>query len=216
MSGGKPKSGRGPQRRIGGNADPLSRKLTDAGTMRALANPVRLALLDALVLEGELTATRASELVGESPSNCSFHLRQLAKYDFIEEADTVPGRPRPWRLKTLGTSIDRWDVAPTEASVAAQHLSRMYHERYLERLRAWWASYHLYPKVWQEAAETDQTIWWVTPEELEHLNGQLAKLTSRYRERLLDPARRPSGSVPVEFLAFSYPLRLPKDTDKQM
>ena len=197
---------------IGAKVDAPARKLTDAGSIRALAHPVRLALLDAMVLEGPLTATRASELVGESPSNCSFHLRQLAKYDFIEEADPVPGRQRPWRLKTLGTSIASSDFDTSEASVAAEHLSRMYHERWLARLRAWWAAYHLYPTVWQEAAEADQTIWWVTPDELKQLNRQLAKLTSRYRERLLDPARRPSGSVPVEFLAFYYPLRLPDDT----
>ena len=70
--------------------------------MRALAHPVRLALLEVLADEGRLTATEAGEKVGESPANASFHLRQLAKYGFVEEAEGGTGRRRPWKLKHLG------------------------------------------------------------------------------------------------------------------
>jgi DNA-binding transcriptional ArsR family regulator len=70
----------------------------DAKTIRALAHPVRIALLEALVDAGTLTATEAGEHVGESPANASFHLRQLAKYGFVEEAEGGTGRRRPWQL----------------------------------------------------------------------------------------------------------------------
>ena len=40
--------------------------------------------------------------MGESPSNCSFHLRQLAKYGFVEEAEGGTGRQRPWRAVHVG------------------------------------------------------------------------------------------------------------------
>jgi DNA-binding transcriptional ArsR family regulator len=53
--------------------------LTDARTIRALAHPLRLRMLDLLAERGPLTATRLSEYVGESPANCSFHLRTLAR-----------------------------------------------------------------------------------------------------------------------------------------
>ena len=47
-------------------------------------------------------------------------------------------------------------------------------------------------------------------DELERLNADLAALLSdRFVERLKDPAQRPQGSVPVEVLLFSYPLRPP-------
>ncbi|WP_423202937.1 winged helix-turn-helix domain-containing protein [Micromonospora kangleipakensis] len=65
--------------------------------MRALSHPVRLALMEALG-EGPLTATQAGELIGEIPTTCSFHLRQLARYGFVEEAGGGRGRARPWRL----------------------------------------------------------------------------------------------------------------------
>src|SRR5271154_7351004 len=78
------------------------RDVNDPKTLRALTHPVRLALLEALALEGPLTATAAGELIGESPTTCSFHFRQLAKYGFVEEADGGPGRLRPWKIVDVG------------------------------------------------------------------------------------------------------------------
>ncbi|MGA7362323.1 MAG: helix-turn-helix domain-containing protein [Candidatus Dormiibacterota bacterium] len=49
--------------------------MSDAQTMRALSHPVRQALIETLTLDGPLTATQASERIGESPTTCSFHLR---------------------------------------------------------------------------------------------------------------------------------------------
>lgn len=69
------------------------RTLTDPQSLRALGHPVRLALLEAL-LAGPLTATQAGEIIGESPTTCSFHLRQLARYGFVEEAGGGAGRTR--------------------------------------------------------------------------------------------------------------------------
>ena len=62
------------------------RELTDSRTLRALTHPVRIALIEALLLGGAMTATEVGERISESPTTCSFHLRQLAKYGFVEEA----------------------------------------------------------------------------------------------------------------------------------
>src|ERR1700683_4333725 len=79
--------------------------LTNPKAIRALAHPVRWALLEALGQAGTLTATQASEMLGESPANCAFHLRTLAKYGFIEEAGGGRGRERPWRASTKSQRI---------------------------------------------------------------------------------------------------------------
>src|SRR4029078_7503063 len=76
------------------------RRLTDATVMRALAHPTRIALHQLTAREGELTATQAGERLGLTPANVSYHLRQLAKYGFIEEGSSVPGRGRPWRVRS--------------------------------------------------------------------------------------------------------------------
>jgi predicted transcriptional regulator len=65
-------------------ANPLS--LTDVNAMRAMAHPARIALHLHLALEGPATATECSPVVGLSPSACSYHLRQLARYGFVEQA----------------------------------------------------------------------------------------------------------------------------------
>ena len=94
-----PETQPGPPRDLGD--DPLA--------MRALAHPVRIRLLEELTFRGPLTATQAADHVGESPSSCSFHLRTLAKYGFVEEAGGGTGRQRPWRVVSLG---NRWRTGP--------------------------------------------------------------------------------------------------------
>src|ERR1700750_2527894 len=90
------------------------REVTDPRAMRALAHPVRLALIEALA-ERPLTATEAGERVGESPANASFHLRQLAKYGFVEEAEGGTGRPRPRKLRHLGFRFSDLQADPEAA-----------------------------------------------------------------------------------------------------
>jgi len=108
--------------------DPDVRELTDPRAMRAITHPVRLALIEALSLEGPLTATRAAEVIGESPTTCSFHFRQLAKYGFVEQASTGPGRMRSWRLTRVGMRFTDLHDDP-ETQIAARALSRTLRER---------------------------------------------------------------------------------------
>ena len=53
---------------------------SDPATMRALAHPLRLDLLD-LLGDGPLTATQCAEATGESVASCAYHLGTLAKYE---------------------------------------------------------------------------------------------------------------------------------------
>src|SRR6187551_3224430 len=91
-------------------------EVTDPKAMRALAHPVRIALLEALTVHGQLTATEAGEIVGESPANASFHLRQLAKYGYVEEAEGGTGRRRPWQMTSVS---HRWTPGE-DSDVAAR------------------------------------------------------------------------------------------------
>src|SRR6202167_3610380 len=134
------------------DVDSQFRDVNDPKTLRALTHPVRLALLEALALEGPLTATAAGELIGESPTTCSFHFRQLAKYGFVEEADSGPGRLRPWKLVNVGMRFSDVTEDP-EMSVAAKSLERMVFDRAMSRLSTYISTKTSFPKVWQEAAE---------------------------------------------------------------
>lgn len=182
-----------------------TRELTDPRTMRALAHPARLALLEALTHYGQLTATEAAEHVGESPSNCSFHLRQLAKYGFVEEADGGAGRRRPWRVKTIGTRFT--DVhEDTETKLAAGTLARVIGERLLARARAGLEQRRLLPDEWRAVTGTNDMTLYVTPDEMKELDEKLLEHLSGFRERIADPAKRPHGSRPLQLAMFLYPV----------
>ncbi|HEX5114878.1 MAG TPA: helix-turn-helix domain-containing protein [Pseudonocardiaceae bacterium] len=191
---------------------PKLREITDTQTLRALTHPVRVALLEELSLGGPLTATEVGERIGESPTTCSFHLRQLAKYGLVEEAGGGRGRARPWRMSAIGMSINSTG-GDTENQVAATVLGRMVRDRSLQRFQNWRDTMRTYPKEWQDAAEDSSFLFFVTAEELEQLNQEVLDiLMTRYWDRLTDPSLRPPGSAPVETQFLSYPLTLPHDT----
>lgn len=195
--------------------DPLAdvRKLTDSRTLRALTHPVRIALIEALLLGGAMTATEVGERIGESPTTCSFHLRQLAKYGFVEEAGGGKGRSRPWRLTSVGMQFATAHDDP-ETEMAAGALVRMLRERQFGRYLTWLETNKNFPREWRDAAGSSENLIYLTAGELEELNQEvLALLLPRFRERLTDPARRPPDAVPVEILMLAYPISLPPPGD---
>jgi predicted ArsR family transcriptional regulator len=180
------------------------RQLSDPRELRALAHPVRLGLLEALAEHGAMTATQAGERVGESPSSCSWHLRQLAKFGFVQEAGAASGRRRPWQLTSYGLSFTVDDTQDVETQAAGRVLERLFVDRYLDRAaRALQARPGL-TTAWQRATGTSQFVLHVTPQELEALNEEVRAVLSRYHDRVVDPDRRPPDSRTVEVVQFSY------------
>jgi DNA-binding transcriptional ArsR family regulator len=195
--------GRGPE------ALPDIREITDVRTLRALAHPVRIALIEALIFSGAMTATEAGERIGETPTTCSFHLRQLARYGLVEEAGGGKGRARPWRVTSIGYSLNSVHDDP-EAEIASNAVLRLWRERTLSRYQTWLETKATYPRRWREAASDNEYLLFLTAGELDQLNQELTDLLlPRYRERITDPSLRPPGAVPVELLTFSYPIDLP-------
>ena len=194
----------GARRRVEGGSGtaPAHRSPSHAG---AIAHPTRLALLEALTHHGPLTATEASEIIGESPTNCAFHLRTLAKYDFVEEAGHGVGQRRPWRRKHLGFSVTTTHDDP-DAATAVAALGEVLITTMLDRISAARARQPYAPPEWRELHEESQFLSYVTAAEARQLNADLYALLARYRDRLTDPANRPAGSRPFETLVFSYPL----------
>jgi len=197
--------------RSGSSGPPELREITDARTLRALAHPVRIKLIEELTIGGAMTATEVGERIGESPTTCSFHLRQLARYGFVEEAGGGRGRARPWRMRHLGMTVPGPGKLDATAEIAAGAVARLARERWLARHQAWQETRAAYPAQWRDAASDSQFLFYLTPEELKELNEELVTiLVPRYRDRLADPSRRPPGAAPVELLLLAYPIALPQ------
>ncbi|MEV4412078.1 winged helix-turn-helix domain-containing protein [Catellatospora sp. NPDC049609] len=172
-----------------------------------MAHPVRLKLVNELVLGGAATATELAERVGESPANCSWHLRQLAKWGYIEEAEGGVGRNRPWRWVPVG---NRWGSAgdsPELLRVGAE-LNALVLSQELALREAWDEQRLAEPEPWRHAGFTVQNIAWLTAEELAEIETAIVAMTvNKYGERFGDPAQRPEGSRPVRLVAWAHPAR---------
>jgi DNA-binding transcriptional ArsR family regulator len=195
-------------RRKAGTGDDRSRdyrEITDPRTMRAMAHPMRLALLEALRREGPLTATRAAELLDDSPGNMSWHLQTLAKYGFVEEAGGGRGRSRPWRVVSLTYNFETALTEPEHAA-AGEMLEATFQERNLSRLREWWRERRSYPAKWRQAAFSADAVTYLTVEELQQLGDEINVILGRYRPRTRDKERRPPDALPVHLVAYGHPL----------
>ena len=153
------------------------------GVRRPLPDhPVRIALLDLLAEAGTLTSTEAAARLGLSSGLCSFHLRQLARYQLVEE---VPqgGRARPWRL--------RWETDATPAPHPVhQH---PVHQR-PEPAEPFTAE--------PAAAEPFTAVLHLTPAEADELREKVEKLIGKYAGR----EHRPRGAQPYAVAARIVPL----------
>jgi predicted ArsR family transcriptional regulator len=152
-----------------------------------------------------MTATEAAALVGESPSSCSFHLRELARRGFVEEAGTGHGRQRPWRLVTMGSSIQTTDLRG-DAEAVGENVLDLWHNRALVRLRHWLEHRRSASRSLRAASSFNSTVAWATPAEMKKLNQTIAAVMDPYRDRAYDPELRPAAAQPFELLYFSYPI----------
>jgi hypothetical protein len=154
--------------------------------------------------DGEITATRAAELLGESPGNMSWHLQTLAKYGFVEETGEGRGRSRPWRVTSDYQSFETGEADP-ETAVAGEALERTFFDRTNSQMREWWSRRLTYPQKWRRAAFVTSTIRYMTAEELAAMMDEMIAIHDRYAERE-EPEKRPAGALPVRLYAHGHPL----------
>ncbi|MFZ0049888.1 MAG: helix-turn-helix domain-containing protein [Streptosporangiaceae bacterium] len=183
-------------------------RLTDPETMRALAHPARIALWQHLLLEGPATATECAPAAGLSPSACSYHLRQLARFGFVEQdqAAAANGRERPWRAVVTSTTIE--DLQDPVAEMAARLLEYTLDEHWQQARQRFAAREREYPADWRQAAGGDRTVLYLTPAELTALREQIRAL---YRPLIrLSGQDRPAGAQPVQGAVEFVPMFAPE------
>jgi DNA-binding transcriptional ArsR family regulator len=187
-----------------------ARKVTDVKELRALAHPLRLRLLEELVVNDPATdtatATELAERVGESPANCSWHLRQLAKYGYIEQVPGRVGRERRWRAVLEMRDwdpIDK-DIKYEMAADAVQDILLNHEMQQFRQSNTWRSSES---EEWREAYGSTTGIAWCTAAELRAVNDEIFQILSRYFDRLGDPSSRPEGARLVRFVSWGIPAR---------
>ncbi|WUT01402.1 winged helix-turn-helix domain-containing protein [Streptomyces sp. NBC_00708] len=166
---------------------------------------VRTALLDLLAEVGAVTATEAAARLGHSSGLCSFHLRQLARYGYVEEAPHSGGRARPWRLKRAAPDTGR--AAEDEAfGDLARGLEDESWQRWRDRRDE-------VPSEWRHD-EAFSAVAYLTPEEMSRVAEVIRRTLAPYQDREQRLLARPVGARPVALVTRLFPL-LPAAPDER-
>src|SRR6516164_67227 len=168
--------------------------LSDPRAIRALAHPARLAIIEALFLGDELTATECASLTGLSPSATSYHLKALERWGLVEAGrPRADGRDRPWKAK--GRSIEVSSQVPMStvlAEVAALGA-------FLDRNRVLTAEFLEH--------QADEPPEWRDAVELTKVSRALRSVLKPYEQRRADP--RPDKSRRVRVMRLIVPRTEP-------
>jgi DNA-binding transcriptional ArsR family regulator len=198
--------------RNAGSTNPLGDlSISDPQAMRALAHPVRLAALSYLQRNGPATATMLAPEVGATPSVTSWHLRHLASFGLVVDADPaeVPGdrRQRWWKAAARGFRITADDDRP-ESHAAREVLGLRMLDQARDQLDEWVEhTAAALPPAWRRAATWSNTGVWLTPDELRALDEQIDQLLGAYVMRA--EADRPADAGRVRILRQFLPEETP-------
>ena len=130
---------------------------------------------------GEQTAAQCAEAVGSTTSNCSYHLRALARVGLIEPGESVDGRERPWRSVSTGLEFGPADVEESKASAAAARaVDELTLAREEELTREAMVRHNDEPAKWRTAEVNHSYALKITAPELEQLVTEIDRLVRPY------------------------------------
>ncbi|WP_283134060.1 ArsR/SmtB family transcription factor [Rhizohabitans arisaemae] len=176
--------------------------VTDLATMKALAHDLRVRMLGELRSHGEATASELARKFGESSGSTSYHLRELAKYGFVEEAPVQPNRrERRWRAAHELTAWNNADFAGTDEGreVIAFMQNRQWEAlreaaAEFDRGRASWSD------AWIETAGVSDYSVRMAPDTLQELWERIQSLIDELEAR--DAGRPDAVRVTLGAMAF--------------
>ncbi|MBL7253776.1 ArsR/SmtB family transcription factor [Paractinoplanes lichenicola] len=121
----------------------------DPRTLRGLAHPLRVRMLNLLREHGPSTASKLAGQLGQSSGATSYHLRQLAAYGFVEDAGDRTGRERWWQATHARTDLD--PATSREAFDQAEGYLRAVAAADFQRVEATIGDLPSLPEPWQDA-----------------------------------------------------------------
>ncbi|MFI6641624.1 ArsR/SmtB family transcription factor [Streptomyces sp. NPDC050504] len=176
----------------------------DPRTLRGLAHPLRVQLLNKLRADGPATASRLAASLGESSGATSYHLRQLASYGFIEDApEHGKGRERWWKATYQSLLFDpklHHDADPAVRGAANfyfHQIATLHTEEvntFIGTMDQW--------RDWDRANDLSDWTLRLTPELATELHQQVHALIDSYREREVAPETEGSAQFRMHVHAF--------------
>lgn len=166
-----------------GSRDPQLRNL-DARSLRGLAHPLRMRLLNALRHGGPATASQLAVKLGESSGATSYHLRQLAAHGFVEDApERGKGRERWWRAVHRGVLFDGTLLEDRDPEVrgAADLFLHEVANHHTRELATWLGTRHDWSEQWRRSSDMSDWTLSLTPGLARELRDRMYELVESYR-----------------------------------
>jgi DNA-binding transcriptional ArsR family regulator len=173
----------------------------DARSLRGLAHPLRIRVLNLLQQRGPATGKTVSEWLDVSSASASYHLRQLEAHGFIEEDPSLgTSRERWWRSRHRGFHFpEHLDTDEPELSTAVRMaLAASWSGELAAAVNVWAAQ----PEGWREAQVMSGRRTELTLDELTAFREEVRALFDRYARETGAPGSRP---VHIQFSAFPDP-----------
>lgn len=176
--------------------------------LKALAHPLRQRMLTRLQRHGPATSAELAVEFGADRGATSYHLRQLARYGFIEEdAALSAGRRKYWRSvpQDIRLPRDPWD---TETVAAAEAVGRQWMSRAAAELDAYLNNRDAFG-AFAPAAMHSFGSTWLSADELAAFGEDYIAFLNRWHR---DHTEAAPDSRPISVVFHAFPT--PDETSK--
>ncbi|MER6421960.1 helix-turn-helix domain-containing protein [Streptomyces sp. NPDC001137] len=182
--------------------DSSPRELSDIGSLKALAHPLRQQMFAWLQRSGPATSAELAAEFGADRGATSYHLRQLARYGFIEEdTSRSTGRRRYWRAPPQDLRIPR-RTADSKTAGAVKEVFLAWLEQADDALRNFLAASDSFGEF-AEASQHSLAAVTLTAEELVQFGEDYMALLKRWQ---LDEGEQPlPGARHITVLFHAFP-----------
>lgn len=178
----------------------------DPRSLRGIAHPLRMRLLQTLRQDGPATASRLAEKLGESSGATSYHLRQLAAHGFVEDdPERGKGRERWWKASIDGMQFDSALYADPDPAVrgAADLYLHEHATMHTQEVATWLGTMRDWPEEWRRSSDLSDFTLRLTAAQAHELNEKIHALIESYREA--EPAPDTEGAAQVRLHTHAFP-----------
>ncbi|MGA8113580.1 MAG: helix-turn-helix domain-containing protein [Actinocatenispora sp.] len=161
------------------------RQISDPDVLKGLAHPLRQRLYRLLIQLGPQPVSVLSDKVDSDHGLVSYHLRELGKRGFIEQAPELARDRREtwWRVLDERNSWDWSDFTTPEARAVATVAKNQMITDQFTRLGEWEQSHDAWPTDWVEASTSSNSYVRLTPAELAEMVDRIHALIREYKDR---------------------------------
>ena len=153
-----------------------------------------------------MALTISTQAIGSTASNCSYHLRALARVGLVEPGSSADRRERPWRATSTGIEFGPTDPASSPAAAGAaralDELSLAQDEQLTRQARR---RHQEQPADWREAEAFNSYALKLTASELSRLVDEIDRLVRPFIAMTRADVPGDAEVASLRLLAFRHP-----------